>query len=185
MAFSQDATEHQTATFPCLRRLHTALWMRELAPPEAASHLINKFWYSRIRDILGISWVRMRDQRITNEHSAAMSGVPDWRVLVGRRYTRWLGHVARMAPTRLARQALVGFAKGRTQLKTGRRRNLVSHAKTALKGLPELDSRIWAHSAQDKTVWNNLYTTWSRMLPNSKMVIRTNVRLAKNDLWKC
>ena len=81
------------------------------ALPGAASHLINKFWYSRIRNISGISWVRMRDQRITNEQSAAMSGVPDWRVLVGRRYTRWLRHVARMAPTRLARQALFSFAK--------------------------------------------------------------------------
>ena len=139
------------------------------ARPEAASHLINKFWYSRIRNILGISWFRMRDQRITNEQSAAMLGGPDWRVLVGRRYTRWLGHVARMAPTRLARQALFGFAKGRTQLKTVRRRNLVSHAKTTLNGLPELDSRIWAHTAQDKTDWNNLCTTWSRDAPEFKI----------------
>ena len=56
--------------------------------------------------------------------------------LAGRRSTRWLGHVARMAPTRLARQTLFGFAKGRSQLKTGRRRNLVAHAKATLKGLP-------------------------------------------------
>ena len=48
-----------------------------------------------------------------------------------------------------------------SQLKTGRRRNLVSHAKTTLRGLPELDMRIWAHTAQDKTAWNNLCTTWS------------------------
>ena len=81
------------------------------ALPGAASHLINKFWYNRIRNILGISWFRMRNQRITNEQSAAMLGGPDWRVLVGRRYTRWLRHVARMAPTRLARQALFSFAK--------------------------------------------------------------------------
>ena len=107
----------------------------------------------------------MRDQRITNERCANMLGVPDWRVLVGRRYTRWLGHIARMAPTRLARQALFGFAKGRKQLRTGRRRNLVSHAKTALQGLPELDNRIWAHTAQDNTAWNNLCKTWSRNAP--------------------
>ena len=49
------------------------------ALPGAASHLINKFWYSRIRNISGISWVRMRDQRITNEQSAAMLEVPDRR----------------------------------------------------------------------------------------------------------
>ena len=107
----------------------------------------------------------MRDQRITNERCANMLGVPDWRVLVGRRKTRWLGHIARMAPTRLARQALFGFAKGRKQLRTGRRRNLVSHAKTALQGLPELDNRIWAHTAQDSTAWNNLGKTWSRNAP--------------------
>ena len=94
-----------------------------------------------------------------------MLGVPDWRVLVGRRYTRWLGHVARMAPTRLARQTLFGFAKGRLQSKTGRRRNLISHAKATLRGLPELDMRIWAHTAQDKSAWNNLCTTWSNDAP--------------------
>ena len=133
--------------------------------PEAACHLIHKFWYSRIRSILGISWVRMRDYRITNERCLEMLGVPDWRVLVGRRYTRWLGHVARMAPTRLARQTLFGFAKGRLQSKTGRRRNLISHAKATLRGLPELDMRIWAHTAQDKSGWNNLCTTWSNDAP--------------------
>ena len=94
-----------------------------------------------------------------------MLGVPDWRVLVGRRSTRWLGHVARMAPTRLARQVLYGFAKGRKQLKTGRRRNLVSHASSMLEGLPKLDDRIWAHTAQDKAAWNNLCKTWSRNAP--------------------
>ena len=88
---------------------------------------------------------------------------------MGRRYTRWLGHVARMAPTRLARHALFGFANGRTQLTTGHRRNLVSHAKAALKVLPELDSRIWAHTAQDKPVWNKLCTTWSRDAPEFKI----------------
>ena len=44
-----------------------------------------------------------------------MLGVLDWRVLVGRRYSRWLGHVARMAPTRLARQTLFGFVENRAQ----------------------------------------------------------------------
>ena len=133
--------------------------------PEAACRLINKFWYEKIRDILGISWVRMRDQRITNEKCAKMLGVPDWRVLVGRRYTRWIGHVARMAPTRLARQTLFGFVKGRTQKRTGRRRNLVAQANYALKGLPELDMRIWAHTAQDKAKWNDLCSQWSSNAP--------------------
>ena len=49
------------------------------ALPEAARHFINKFWYNRIRNILGISWFRMRNQRITNEQSAAMLEVPDRR----------------------------------------------------------------------------------------------------------
>ena len=83
--------------------------------PEAACRLINKFWYEKIRGILGISWVRMREQHITNERCVKMLGVPDWRIIVGRRSTRWLGHVARMAPTRLARQTLFGFVKGRTK----------------------------------------------------------------------
>ena len=107
----------------------------------------------------------MRDQRITNEKCAKILGVPDWRVLVGRRYTRWLGHVARMAPTRLARQALFGFVKNRAQKKMGARKSLVSHAKTVLSGLPELDMRIWAHTAQDKAKWNDLCTQWSRDAP--------------------
>ena len=87
-----------------------------------------------------------------------------------------------MAPTRLARQALFGFAKGRTQLDTGRRRKLVSYAKTALKSLPELDSRIWAHTAPDKTVGTICARLGVEMLPNSKLQICTNVRFVKNVL---
>ena len=107
----------------------------------------------------------MRDQHITNERCAEMLGVPDWRVRVGRRSTRWRGHVARMAPTRLARQTLFGFVKGRKQKRTGRRRNLVAHAKSILTGLPKLGMRIWAHTAQDKAKWNDLCSFWSRDAP--------------------
>ena len=46
--------------------------------PEAASRLTNKFWYEKIRDTFGISWVRLHDQGITNEKCAKMLGVPDW-----------------------------------------------------------------------------------------------------------
>ena len=107
----------------------------------------------------------MPDQHITNERCAEMLGVPDWRVIVGRRSTRWLGHVARMAPTRLARQTLYGFVKGRTQKRTGRRGNLVSHARSVVTGLPELVVRIWAHTAQDKADCNDLCSQWSRDAP--------------------
>ena len=133
--------------------------------PEAACRLINKFWYEKIRGILGISWVRMREQHITNERCAKMLGVPDWRIIMGRRSTRWLGHVARMAPTRLDRQTLFGFVEGRAQKRTGRRRNLVSHARSALTALPKLDMRICAHTAQDKADWNDLCLQWSRDAP--------------------
>ena len=107
----------------------------------------------------------MPDQHITNERCAEMLGVPDWRVRVGRRSTRWRGHVARMAPTRLARQTLFGFVKAWKQKRTGRRRNLVSHARSVLTGLPKLDMRIWAHTAQDKADWNDLCLQWSRDAP--------------------
>ena len=135
--------------------------------PEAACRLTSKFWYEKNRDMLGISWVlvRMRDQHITNERFAEMFGVPDRRVIVGRRSTRWLGHVGRMAPTRLARQTLFGFVKGRTQKRTGRRRNVVSHARSLLSGLPKLNMRIWAHTAQDKAEWNDLCSQWNRDSP--------------------
>ena len=89
---------------------------------------------------------------------------------MGRRSTRWLGHVARMAPTRLARQTLFGFVKGRTQKRTGRRRNVVSHARSLLSGLPKLNMRIWAHTAQDKAEWNDLCSQWSRDAPEFIMV---------------
>ena len=94
-----------------------------------------------------------------------MLGVPDWRVIVGRRSTRWLGHLARMAPTRLARQTLFGFVKSRTQKRTGRRRNLVSHARSVLTGLPKVDMSIWAHIAQDKEEWNDFCSQSSRDAP--------------------
>ena len=84
---------------------------------------------------------------------------------MGRRYTRWLGHVARMGPTRLARKNLFGFVKGRVQKRTGRRRNLVSHARSLLTGLPKREMRIWAHTAQDKAEWNDLCSQWNRDSP--------------------
>ena len=84
---------------------------------------------------------------------------------MGRRSTRWLGHATRMAPTRLARQTLFGFVKGRTQKRTGRRRNVVSHARSLLSGLPKLNMRIWAHTAQDKAEWNDLCSQWNRDSP--------------------
>ena len=120
--------------------------------------------------MLGISWVlvRMRDQHITNERFAEMFGVPDRRVIVGRRSTRWLGHVGRMAPTRLARQNLFGFVKGRVQKRTGRRRNLVSHARSLLTGLPKREMRIWAHTAQDKAEWNALCSQWTSCPRNQR-----------------
>ena len=37
------------------------------ALPEAASRLIDKFWYEKSRNIFESCWVRMRDQRITIE----------------------------------------------------------------------------------------------------------------------
>ena len=70
-----------------------------------SSRKLNSFWYGKIRDVLGISWVKMRDERITNEECARRFGVPDWRILVGKRHARWIGHVARMAPSRPAKQA--------------------------------------------------------------------------------
>ena len=83
---------------------------------------------------------------------------------MGRRSTRWLGHFARMAPTRLARH--LRPCKGPdTKKRTGRRRNLVSHARSVLTGLPELDMRIWAHTAQDKADCNDLCSQWSRDAP--------------------
>ena len=118
---------------------------------QATSRILNRFWYSRIRSVLGITWGRVRAERITNERCARMLGVPDWIILAGRRHARWLGHVARMAPGRLARQTLFGYVKGRTQQKTGLRMNLVAKANTILEGLPNSDTRIWAHKAQKKT----------------------------------
>jgi hypothetical protein len=132
---------------------------------QAHKRAIDKFWYGKIRSILGITWRRMRDQRITNEACARMLGVSDWKVLAGSRHTRWLGHIARTPPARLARQTLFGFVKDRVQQRTGKRGNLVSQAKSILQGLPEMDSRIWAHTAQNKEAWNALCTKWNVNAP--------------------
>ena len=40
--------------------------------------------------------------------------------------------------------------------------DLNAHAKSVLTGLPELDMRIWAHTAQNKVKWNDLCSQWSR-----------------------
>ena len=70
-----------------------------------------------------------------------------------------------MAPGRLARQTLLGYAKDRTQQKTGLRMNLVAKANTILKGLPCLDTRIWAHKAQKKTEWEKFCSEWQVSAP--------------------
>jgi hypothetical protein len=49
--------------------------------------------------------------------------------------------------------------------RAGRRRNLVSHARSVLTGLPKLDMRIWAHTTQDKAEWNDLCSQWNRDTP--------------------
>ena len=144
---------------------HATVWLRKLAPPWGCVPSHPQILVRENPGYIGIFSVRMRDQHITNERCAEMLGVPDWRVIVGRRSTRWLGHLARMAPTRLARQTLFGFVKGRKQKRTGRRRNLVSHARSGFTGSPKLAMRIWAHTAQDKAEWNDLCSQWSRDAP--------------------
>ena len=113
-----------------------------------------------MRPILGISWAKMREERITNEWCAQRLGVPDWRVLLGRRHARWLGHIARMAPSRPAKQTLFGSVHGRKATRTGLKKTLVTQANVGLNGLPDLDTRIWAHIAQDKLKWNSLCEGW-------------------------
>ena len=71
--------------------------------------------------------------------------------------------------TKVFRATWVSFVKGRSRMKTGRRRNLLSYAKTVLTGLPELALRIWAHTAQDKTPGNSLCTQWYRDAPEHKV----------------
>ena len=130
-----------------------------------SSRKLNSFWYGKIRDVLGISWVKMRDERITNEECARRFGVPDWRILVGKRHARWIGHVARMAPSRPARQTLFGSLHGRRGMRTGLRKDLVIQAIKGLAGLPELDNIIWAHIAQDKKKWDSLCDDWNPSAP--------------------
>ena len=124
------------------------------------SLMINSFWYGKIRSVLGISWAQMREERITNEWCAQRLGVPFWRVLLGRRHARWLGHIARMAPSRPAKQTLFGSVHGRKATRTGLKKTLVTQANVGLNGLPDLDTRIWAHIAQDKLKWNSLCEGW-------------------------
>ena len=91
--------------------------------------------------------------------------VPDWRVLVGKRHAGWLGHVARMASSRPAKQTPSRCAYGRIGKTEGLRKNLINRAKASLRCSAELDLRIWAHTAQDKPSWNNLCDGWSASGP--------------------
>ena len=43
---------------------------------------------------------------------------------------------------------------------TGLKKTLVTQANVGLNGLPDLDTRIWAHIAQDKLKWNSLCEGW-------------------------
>ena len=88
-----------------------------------------------------------------------MLGVPDWRVLVGKRHARWIGHVARMSTDSLARISLYGYAEGRVKKKSGLRQNLVHRAEQILAGLC-VDVRVWGHIAQDKAAWNTQCKNW-------------------------
>ena len=76
------------------------------------------------------------------------------------------------------------------------------NAKTVLAGLPELDVRIWAHTAQDKAEWNDLCSQWSSDAPKfiiddpqkcpicSKSFIKlkthiTTAHAVSKDVFKC
>ena len=89
-----------------------------------------------------------------------MLGVPDWKIIVGKRHARWLGHVARMSTDSIARQMLYGYSQGRTQKKSGLRNTLITRGKQVLRGV-ETDPRIWTHTAQNKSQWDVLCDRWS------------------------
>ena len=128
--------------------------------PSSAVRTVHNFYYRCIRSILRLSWQRVRQERITNERCAQMLGVPDWKVIVGKRHARWLGHVARMSTDSMARQCLYGYSRGRTTRQRGLRKTLINRGVQVLRGLPT-DLRVWAHSAQDKSAWNAICDKWS------------------------
>lgn len=78
------------------------------------SRKLHNTWMSCVRRALGIRQPAMTQDRITNQDMLSRLGVPSIHTLLAQRIARWLGHVARMNPTRFPHGFLFGTLANRS-----------------------------------------------------------------------
>ena len=70
---------------------------------------LNRFHRSCVRSILGVSWTRQWEERLSSAELAQCLGIDkDIGILLRQHRLRWLGHIARMNDKRMPKQMLFG-----------------------------------------------------------------------------
>jgi hypothetical protein len=121
-------------------------------PPSQVGRL-TQFYNRCVRFAAGSGRWQQRERRISDAELRSRLGVPSMVELLDRSTLRWAGHVARMGPERLPRQALActvpEFGEpSRKILLTSRIRRALTH-----RGLSDAD---WATQARDRAAWRRL-----------------------------
>lgn len=113
-----------------------------------------------VRSLLGVSRVQQRVERLTTEELNLRLGITSVGVELVQRRLRWLGHVARMAPSRIPKQMLFSrFAVSRPS--HGARKRWVDVVRDDVQCCPALSEETWYEKAQDRVGWKNGCGSWT------------------------
>ena len=120
---------------------------------------MTRTWQGFVRTALGLSWTQVRDQRLSFQVLLQQLGVPGLLTMLQRRLASWLGHIARLDPSRITWQMLFGtLADRRTPPATRQHSHLTYYSRVTalLQQLPDVDDRIWVRQAQRRDWWHTV-----------------------------
>ena len=144
-----------------------------------------------IRTVLGLSPHDIISGHITDAELHLRLGAPSILTSLQQRLAGWLGHLARLPPTRLTRMMLFGTLSCRSlppAPTSGRRITYFSRVQGVLRLMPGIDTRIWARQAMDKLFWktavrNMVIAPQSRSTPAADRVrLRPSRRIPEQNL---
>ena len=120
---------------------------------------MTRTWQGFVRTALGLSWTQVRDQRLSFQVLLQQLGVPGLLTMLQRRLASWLGHIARLDPSRITWPMLFGtLADRRTPPATRQHSHLTYYSRVTalLQQLPDVDDRIWVRQAQRRDWWHTV-----------------------------
>lgn len=124
----------------------------------ALSRRLHNTWMSCVRRALGVRQPVMTNDRLTNADMLRRIGLPSIHTLLAQRMGRWLGHGARMEPTRLPHGFLFGTLAHRIFPSAVVAGSAGIHFRGRVHGtLNALGlGSTWARRAQDRQAWEHL-----------------------------